>query len=77
MTAELESNMERTDMRMIRCMCGVSLKEMQVVKELRCRLCDNMWYVGGERDSSCRLVEEDLSEKLWKMVSADVCLLKG
>ena len=54
---------------------------MCMLKEGRCQLCDDTWYVGGGWDGSCRLAEEDLSEKLWKMVwkmvSADVCLLKG
>ena len=38
MTAELESKMERTEMRMIRWLCDVSLKERQPSTELRrCR----------------------------------------
>ena len=36
MRAELESQMERTEMRMIRWMCRVSLKERQPITELRC-----------------------------------------
>ena len=35
MGAELELRMERTEMRMIRWMCGVSLKETQPSNELR------------------------------------------
>ena len=38
MTAELESKMERTEMRMIRWMCCVSLRERQPSTELRRRL---------------------------------------
>ena len=38
MRAELESMMERTEMRMIRWMCGVSLKERQPSTELRRKL---------------------------------------
>ena len=38
MGAERESKMERTEMRMIRWMCGVSLRERQPSTELRRRL---------------------------------------
>ena len=38
MTSELESRMERTEMRMIRWMCGLSLRERQPSTELRRRL---------------------------------------
>ena len=67
MRAELESKMERTEIRVIRWMCGVSLKERHTSIELRrCLGVEAIWDVmrrfTPRGHGSCRQGEEDLAE---------------